>query len=90
MTDVSFAIVMKKLGVEATTHGFRSSFADWAFEQTEFSREIVEVALSHAVGDMSERSYRRSDAVVRRAHLMNAWAAFVCGETGGKVLHLRR
>jgi integrase len=90
MTDVSFATVLKRLGVEATTHGFRSSFADWAFEQTEFPRELVEVALSHAVGDATERAYRRSDAIERRGRLMSAWAAFVCGESGGKVLHLRR
>ena len=62
-----------------TTHGFRSSFRDWAGEATDFPREVAEAALAHAVGDQTERAYRRGDALEKRRKLMEAWAAF-CAE----------
>ena len=34
----------------STVHGFRSSFRDWAAEQTDVPREVVEACLAHAVG----------------------------------------
>lgn len=61
----------------ATLHGFRSSFRDWAGNETEYPRELAEAALAHVVGDASERAYRRSDALERRRKLMNAWSAFL-------------
>ncbi|MCZ8261265.1 MAG: tyrosine-type recombinase/integrase [Beijerinckiaceae bacterium] len=60
-----------------TTHGFRSTFRDWAGNETEHAREIIEGALAHAVGDATERAYRRSDALERRRKLMEAWAAYL-------------
>jgi len=62
---------------DCTTHGFRSSFRDWAGEATEFPREIAEAALAHNVGDATELAYRRGDALERRRKLMDAWAAFL-------------
>jgi integrase len=59
-----------------TVHGFRSSFRDWAAEQTAFSRDVCEAALAHTVGDASERAYRRTKQLPRRRQLMDAWAAF--------------
>jgi integrase len=61
---------------EFTVHGFRSSFRDWAGERTSFPREVAEVALSHKVGDDTERAYRRGDALEKRRKLMDAWANF--------------
>jgi len=61
---------------EITPHGFRASFATWAREQTLFQREIIEAALSHTVGDATERAYARGDALEKRRALMDAWAAF--------------
>jgi integrase len=60
-----------------TVHGFRSSFRDWAGEATTFPREIAEAALAHAIGDETERAYRRGDALAKRRKLMDAWASFV-------------
>ena len=51
---------------DVTVHGFRSSFRDWAAEETPFAREIAEAALAHVVGDATERAYRRGDALERR------------------------
>jgi len=65
---------MKK---SVTVHGFRSSFRDWAGDATDHPREIVEMALSHAVGDSTERAYRRSRAFEKRRILMSDWSAFL-------------
>ena len=62
-----------------TTHGFRSSFRDWAKEQTSFPREICELALAHVVADKSEAAYSRGDALDKRRQLMAAWARY-CAE----------
>jgi len=62
---------------EFTTHGFRSSFRDWAGECTSFPREVAEAALAHAIGDETERAYRRADALAKRRKLMDAWASYL-------------
>jgi integrase len=58
-----------------TVHGFRSSFRDWAGNESHFPREVVETALAHVIGDKAERAYRRSDALEKRRKLMEAWAS---------------
>jgi integrase len=63
---------------EITTHGFRSTFRDWAAECTAFPREVIEMAMAHAVGDETETAYFRSDLFDKRRRLMEAWADF-CG-----------
>ena len=63
----------------ATVHGFRSSFRDWAGECTSVPREIAEAALAHVVGDETERAYRRGDALEKRRKLMEEWAGFLAG-----------
>lgn len=57
-------------------HGFRSSFRDWASEQTNFPREVAEAALAHAVGDKVEAAYRRGDLFEKRRQVMDAWARY--------------
>ena len=63
---------------EVTVHGFRSTFKDWAGDQTDFSREHVEECLAHAVGNAVERAYRRKRGLEKRRLIMEAWSAF-CG-----------
>jgi integrase len=60
-----------------TTHGCRSSFRDWAGDETRFEREIAEMALAHKVGDETEQAYRRGNALKKRRHLMEAWNQYV-------------
>lgn len=75
-----FGALFKRMGIAGiTTHGFRSTFRDWAGNETEHAREIIEAALAHAVGDATERAYRRSDALDRRRVLMEDWERFVTG-----------
>jgi integrase len=59
-----------------TVHGFRSTFRDWASEQTSFPHETCEHALAHRISDKAEAAYRRGDQFDKRRQLMNDWAAF--------------
>ena len=61
-------------------HGFRSSFRDWAAEQTNTPREVVEAALAHTVRNPTEAAYARSDLFERRRRLMNDWAGYLNGQ----------
>lgn len=63
---------------DLTVHGFRSTFRDWAAEQTMYPNEMVEMALAHAVSDKTEAAYRRGDMLEKRRRLMQDWSVF-CG-----------
>jgi hypothetical protein len=73
------SVSMRRTKVDATVHGFRSAFRDWAGERTAFPREVAEAALAHLVGDQTERAYRRGDALEKRRALMDAWQTFCFG-----------
>jgi integrase len=64
-----------------TVHGFRSTFKDWASEQTAYANEVSEIALAHTVGDKVENAYRRTDLFEKRRALMADWAAYCSGVT---------
>src|SRR6516225_5692894 len=76
MSNTQMLRMLIQLGIDVTVHGFRSTFRDWAGDKTPFSRDVIEMALAHAVGDATERAYRRGLAVEQRRELMNAWAAY--------------
>ena len=63
--------------IAAVAHGFRSSFRDWAAEETDHPREVIEAALAHVVQNKVEAAYARSDLFERRRRLMEDWAAYV-------------
>jgi len=71
--------LLKACGVEAVPHGFRSSFRDWAAEETDHPREVAEAALAHKVRNQVEAAYRRTDLFERRRRLMDDWAAYLAG-----------
>jgi len=60
-------------------HGFRSTFRDWCSENTNYPRDVAEMALAHAIGDKVEAAYRRGDLFNKRTKMMQAWADF-CGQ----------
>lgn len=67
--------VLRRMGHDdLTSHGFRSSFRDWAAEETEFQCEVVEMALAHTIGSKAEAAYRRGDLLQKRRDLMDRWA----------------
>ena len=81
----------KRCGAQATVHGLRSAFRDWAAELTLYPSEIAEMALAHAVGDSVERAYRRTDLMERRRRLMQDWADFLeKPQRGGEVVNIRK
>ena len=51
LSGMAFEILLRRIGSPFTTHGFRSSFRDWAGNETTFPRELAEHALSHVIGD---------------------------------------
>jgi integrase len=61
-------------GRPIVVHGFRATFRTWAEENAKFPHAIVEDAMGHAVGNVAERAYRRTDMLEARRGLMTAWA----------------
>lgn len=79
LSDMTMSKLVKELGIEAVPHGFRSSFRDWASEQTSYPREVMEFALAHVISDKAEAAYARSDLFEKRSLLMSDWANFCKG-----------
>jgi integrase len=77
---------------DLTVHGFRSTFSDWAAERTGYPREVVEMALAHAVENKVEAAYRRGDLFEKRRQLAEAWTRFCAApsEAGAGVVPLRK
>ena len=74
--------ILQSVNVAAVPHGFRSSFRDWAAEETDYPREVVEAVLAHVVGNQTEAAYARSDLFERRRRLMDEWADYLAGQRG--------
>lgn len=73
-----------------TSHGFRSTFRDWAAERTAFPGDVAEAALAHTVGNKVEAAYRRGDLFDKRRKLMDAWAAYCAEGPKNGVVEFRR
>lgn len=58
-------------------HGFRSTFRDWAAEQTNHDSDVIEMSLAHAIKDATERAYRRGNLAEKRQRLMQDWADYL-------------
>ena len=82
LSNMAMLSVLRRLGIEQTVHGYRSSFRDWAAERTSFPREVVEQALAHTIANRVEAAYLRSDLFEKRRDLMEAWAAHLESPTG--------
>ena len=65
-SENTLGYMLRRLGIPATVHGFRSSFRDWAAENTSASFAVMELALAHGVGSSVVQSYARSDLLSRR------------------------
>ncbi len=77
MRDTRLSRLLKGVGVAATVHGFRSSFRDWAAEQTDAAHSVMEAALAHSVRNAVEAAYARSDLFDKRRELMAEWAVHI-------------
>jgi integrase len=76
LSNTAMDMILRRMSIDVTVHGFRSSFRDWAGNETPSPREVVETALAHVIGDKAEQAYRRSDALEKRRKLMEAWASY--------------
>ena len=70
LSENTHAKLLRELGFDAVTHGFRSSFRDYAAEQTHTPHAVMEAALAHAVRNKAEAAYARSDLFENRRALM--------------------
>ena len=79
ISDMAFTQLLRRLGLDFVPHGLRSSFRDWAAEQTGSPHAVVETALAHTVGNATEAAYFRSDLFELRRALMDEWSRFLEG-----------
>jgi len=77
MSDQTMDKLLATLEIDATPHGWRSTFADWVADETDHPREVREAALAHVVGSDTERAYRRKDALAKRRRLLQDWADYL-------------
>lgn len=87
LSNMSLLATLSRMGRDdLTTHGFRSTFRDWAAETTDYPNEVVEMALAHTIKNKAEAAYRRGDMLERRRSLMTDWGNYVgqeqAAETG--------
>ena len=96
LSNMAMLKVLQRMGLRTasgglTVHGFRSTFMDWATEQTNFPSEMRDLALAHTVSDKVEAAYRRGDMFDRRREMMAVWGQFCEPQSGSeKVVSLAR
>lgn len=77
-SNMAMAMLLRRMKYgHITTHGFRSTFRDWAGDCTNHPREVIEAALAHTIQNKAEKAYRRGTAIERRRELMEEWATFL-------------
>lgn len=91
LSGMAMAMLMRRMQVDATVHGFRSGFRDWAAECTGYAHEVAEMALAHTIENKVERAYRRGDLFDKRRGLMEDWATYCArdGAAGSNVTPIR-
>lgn len=76
MSNMAMDMTLRSLAPGYTPHGMRSTFRDWAGDETEFAKDVIEECLAHIVGDPTERAYRRRDALRKRTAVLEAWSDY--------------
>lgn len=91
LSTMAMSMLLRRMKLECTVHGFRSGFRDWAAECTGYAHEVCEMALAHVIGNKSEAAYRRGDLFDKRRRLMADWATYCAsdGAAGAKVSPIR-
>lgn len=89
LSVMALAMALRRAGAgDYTPHGFRSAFRDWCGDETDFARDVVELALAHTIRDSTEAAYRRATALEKRRALMLAWQHFLDGRDTANVIQL--
>jgi integrase len=69
--------VLNRLGYgHVTVHGFRSTFATWAEECSDYPDGVREAALAHKYKSETTAAYQRGQKLEKRRALMKDWADF--------------
>ena len=89
LSNMALAMLLRRMGVDFTVHGFRTSFRTWCSDVAHAEFEVAEQCLSHRVGNDVSRSYNRTSMLERRRPIMTAWANFVCPSDADNVVPLR-
>ena len=91
LSNTAMLMLMRRMGRgDLTTHGFRSTFRDWAAERTAYPRDVAEMALAHTIGDKVEAAYRRGDLLAKRTRLMRDWSRYCStAPASGQVVEMR-
>jgi integrase len=76
LSDMAMSMLLRRMKLDCTVHGFRSTFRDWSAESTGYAHEVCEMALAHTIGNKSEAAYRRGDLFDKRRRLMSDWATY--------------
>jgi integrase len=80
-SNMAMTMLLRRMSYgHVTTHGFRSTFRDWAGDATSYPRDLVEQALAHTIQNKAERAYRRGTAIERRREMMEGWACFLASD----------
>lgn len=90
LSNMALAMLLRRLEIDVTAHGFRTSFRTWCSEVAHVEFELAELCLSHRIGSAVSRAYNRTTMTERRRPIMSAWADFVCGVGADNVVTLRR
>lgn len=89
LSNMAMPMMLRRLKIGVTVHGFRSTFRDWVSEETDHSPEAAEKALAHTIGSKVEAAYRRGDLFERRRKLLLDWEAFCSGDLNSNVIALK-
>lgn len=90
LSNMSMTMCLRKLGHgDMTVHGFRSTFRDWAAEETHYPNIVAEMALAHTVGNAVESAYRRGDLLDKRRAMMADWAVYATRKPLDNVVSIR-
>lgn len=81
LSGMAMSMLLRRMKIDATVHGFRSGFRDWSAECTGYAHEVCEMALAHVIGNKAEAAYRRGDLFEKRRRLMADWASY-CASNG--------
>lgn len=76
LSDMTLTAVLRRMKVDATVHGFRSTFKDWSRSCTAYPDEVSELALAHVSSDATRAAYARDALLPQRARLLDDWASF--------------
>ncbi|MHB2210684.1 tyrosine-type recombinase/integrase [Methylobacterium sp. CM6257] len=88
LSTMALEMLLRRMEVDATVHGFRSAFRDWAAEQTSAPREVAEAALAHTNKDKVEAAYFRTDLFEKRRALMSQWNEYCGGASAGTCIEV--